>query len=216
MKASEEGMDLAIDLSGDRHLSEAEIEEEQRERLWQAHPEHPWNRSTASKYGAVTVVSLTALVSTLSSSMPIPGLTRMGSDFGVTNGQVLTLSISLYILAVGVGPFIFSPLSEVYGRRPIYLVTVSLFLIMNLLCGFVSNYPGMLVLRFLAGAFGSAGPGGIGVSSVADLFPKEGRGKPLGLYSISPMAGPPLGALLGAYLDAKLEWRWVYHVLAML
>ncbi|PTB73033.1 MFS general substrate transporter [Trichoderma longibrachiatum ATCC 18648] len=68
-----------------------------------------------------------------------------------------TLGLSIYVLGYGVGPLLFSPLSEipVIGRNPVYIVTMFLFVIISIPTAFAPNYPGLMVLRFLQGFFGS-------------------------------------------------------------
>jgi len=68
-----------------------------------------------------------------------------------------SLPLSLYVLAYGIGPLIFSPLSEIpgIGRSPVYAVTMALFTILSLPTALVDSFAGLLVLRFLQGFFGS-------------------------------------------------------------
>jgi DHA1 family multidrug resistance protein-like MFS transporter len=68
-----------------------------------------------------------------------------------------SLPLSLYVLAYGIGPLVFSPLSEIplIGRSPVYAVTMALFTLLSLPTALVDNFAGLLVLRFLQGFFGS-------------------------------------------------------------
>ena len=68
-----------------------------------------------------------------------------------------SLPLSLYVLAYGIGPLLWSPLSEIpaIGRSPVYIVTMALFTIISLPTALVDNFAGLLVLRFLQGFLGS-------------------------------------------------------------
>lgn len=77
-------------------------------------------------------------------------------EFNVTLLQS-TLGLSLYVLGYGIGPLVFSPLSEIprIGRNPVYIVTMFLFVIISIPTALVDNFAGLMVLRFLQGFFGS-------------------------------------------------------------
>jgi DHA1 family multidrug resistance protein-like MFS transporter len=77
-------------------------------------------------------------------------------EFSV-NPTEAVLPLSLYVLAYGIGPLIFGPLSEIpiIGRNPIYYVTFILFFALSFPTAVVDNFAGLLVLRFLQGFFGS-------------------------------------------------------------
>lgn len=68
-----------------------------------------------------------------------------------------TLGLALYVLGYGVGPLIFSPLSEipVVGRNPVYIATMFLFVILSIPTAFANSFASLMVLRFLTGFFGS-------------------------------------------------------------
>jgi DHA1 family multidrug resistance protein-like MFS transporter len=68
-----------------------------------------------------------------------------------------SLPLSLYVLAYGIGPLLWSPLTEIpsIGRSPVYAVTMALYTILSLPTAMVDNFPGLLVLRFLQGFLGS-------------------------------------------------------------
>ena len=76
--------------------------------------------------------------------------------FGVGQSKA-SLGLSIYVIGYGVGPLIFSPLSEipVFGRNVPYMVSFALFVILCVPMALVDNYAGLLVLRFLTGFMGS-------------------------------------------------------------
>lgn len=76
--------------------------------------------------------------------------------FGVGQAKA-SLGLSMYVIGYGVGPLIFSPLSEVptFGRNVPYIASFALFVILGFPTATVENYAGLLVLRFLTGFMGS-------------------------------------------------------------
>jgi DHA1 family multidrug resistance protein-like MFS transporter len=81
-----------------------------------------------------------------------------------------TLGLSLYVVGYGLGPLIFSPLSEIasIGRTPIYIGTLFVFVILQIPTIYARNIQTVLALRFFAGFFGSP-PLATGGASIQDL-----------------------------------------------
>ena len=66
------------------------------------------------------------------------------------------LSLSIYVLSYAVGPLLLAPLSELVGRRPIWLFCGCFYVLFNLVCGFAKNNATMIAARLLAGIGASA------------------------------------------------------------
>lgn len=119
------------------------------------------------------------------------------------------------VLGFGLGPLLFAPLSELYGRAPVYRSSLLAFMVMTIGCGLSQNIEILVAFRFLAGCFG-ASPVAIGGAVVGDLFPVKERGAAMSIYQagqiISAVVGPPIGGLIGSYLI----WRWVFWIVCML
>jgi len=67
----------------------------------------------------------------------------------VTSEPVATLGVTVYLLGLAVGSLILAPLSEVYGRRPVYIGSLGFFSLMVLPCALAHSLPTVLVFRFL-------------------------------------------------------------------
>lgn len=91
---------------------------------------------------------------------------------------------------------ILAPLSEFYGRRPIYIVSFAFFLIFLVPDAVAPNIGVMLLFRFITGVAGSAFLSVAG-GTVGDLFVRRELGAPMMLYTLSPFIGPALGPLVG-------------------
>jgi len=120
------------------------------------------------------------------------------------------MSVSIFVLAYALGPLVWGPLSELFGR--VYVIQGSnlMFLIFNLACSGAQNTQQLLAFRFLAG-FGSCAPMSIGGGVVGDLFTPAQRGMAMSVYSLAPLVGPSTGPLVGGWIAQFSNWRWVFY-----
>lgn len=120
------------------------------------------------------------------------GIPGMMETFGITNKTLLVLGITTYLLGLAIGSVILAPLSEMYGRRPIYLCAMALFTVLVLPCALAQNLESILVTRFFGALAGSAmisnAPGTVG-----DIVSDEYRALAFSIWSIGPMNGPVIG-----------------------
>lgn len=122
------------------------------------------------------------------------------------------LGLSAYVLGIGIGPMFLGPLSEFYGRRPLYLLSWTAYLLWQIPQAASNHIAISLVFRFLSGFSGSTFftvPGG----SIGDLFTKDELQAPMALFSIAPFLGPSLGPLIGGFINYNVDWRWTYYIL---
>lgn len=110
---------------------------------------------------------------------------------------------------------VLAPLSEIYGRLPLYRWTNAGFVYFTALGGIAWTFPLLVVLRFLQGCVASV-PIVIGGATIADLFPPATRGQATSWVFFSAMLGPPLGPVAGAFLSQYLGWRWTFGMTAIM
>ncbi|GAA5859832.1 hypothetical protein JCM1840_006476 [Sporobolomyces johnsonii] len=174
-------------------------------------PLSPLNMSTARKWLIVTIVTSASFCVTCCSSMvafTYPGVER---DFHVGR-EVATLSLSLFVLSMGVVPIIIAPLSEWFGRSPVYFVGFALFIAFNGQVAGANNIATLLLGRFFAGA-GGAGFLSVAGGTVADLFRPHEVGAPMGLYTAGPFLGPVFGPVISGFINQHCDWRVTWYVL---
>jgi MFS family permease len=117
-----------------------------------------------------------------------PSVPEVMRGFGVTNADLGTLVVSIYVLGFAVGPVVVAPMSEIFGRLPMYLISNLMFVIFTTACA-VSSSLGMLTgFRFLAGCAGAA-PIALGGASIGDMFPRDRRGAAMAVWGMGPMLG---------------------------
>ncbi|RYP12107.1 hypothetical protein DL765_007476 [Monosporascus sp. GIB2] len=107
------------------------------------------------KWTMVVIVGMGSFCVTAASSIYTATYAQMNPEFGIS-GIVGTLGLSTFVLGISLGPLLMSPLSEFYGRRPIYLISWGMYVIWLIPCAVARNAETMIVARFLDGFAGSA------------------------------------------------------------
>ncbi|KAJ5881593.1 uncharacterized protein N7529_000265 [Penicillium soppii] len=177
-----------------------------------ADPRNPMNFRPMKKWAITILVSFVTLAVSLVSSAFSGGMAQMMEEFGVVE-EVVILGVSLFVLGFAIGPLIWAPLSEIFGRRHIFTISFMFLTAFNAgTCG-AQNIQTLIVLRFLAGSFGSSPFGNAG-GTIADMFPASQRGIAISLFAAAPFLGPTLGPVIGGFLATGAGWRWVEGFLA--
>jgi MFS family permease len=83
------------------------------------------------------------------------GIPGMAKDFGTQDRTALTLGVSTYLFGLSIGPLVLAPLSELYGRRPVYIVSLFSFAILLIPSAVAPNLATILITRFMAAFMGS-------------------------------------------------------------
>lgn len=154
-----------------------------------------------------------ALASSLTANIYFPLLDMLADRYGVSI-QAINLTVTVYIIVQGITPSFWSPLSDTWGRRPVYLSTFAIFTLASLGLSIADrNYAALLVLR----AFQSAGASGIvslAYASVADVVVHADRGAFLAplltITNTGPCVGPVVG---GALVLGSGDPRWCFRAL---
>ncbi|UKZ63986.1 uncharacterized protein TrAtP1_005208 [Trichoderma atroviride] len=174
----------------------------------------PLNMSMARKWTITVLQAMSALVVTFASSIYASSIFDLKRHFDVSE-EVATLGLALYVLGFALGPLIWGPLSELYGRRPIYIISFMAFTAFSVAAPVSPNIQALLLFRFFGCAFGSSSmTNGGGV--ITDMLTKEQRGAAMGAFVTAPFLGPALGPIVGGFLDENKGWRWVLGLVAIM
>lgn len=117
----------------------------------------------------------------------------------------------MYILGFAIGPMFLAPLSEFYGRSPVYILTWFVLVVLQIGLALAPNIGTIIVIRFLAGFFGSAPLTNSG-GTISDLWRRDESGFPMAIYGLSSTGGPPLALIISGFLAQNLGWRWLFWV----
>jgi multidrug resistance protein len=166
-------------------------------------PENPYNWPTWKKWLYTINLSVLVIAVAFGSSCVTGGLGLIEDQFNVSS-EVATLTCSLMVLGFAVGPLLWSPLSEQIGRRPVYFISLFLYVIFNIPCALAPNIGALLVCRFLCGVWASSGLSLVG-GSIADMFSMETRGEAIAYFAFAPYCGPVFGPLVCGWINIKTE-----------
>jgi MFS family permease len=125
-----------------------------------------------------------------------PSVPLVMREFQSQSSTLATFVVSIYVLGNAIGPLILAPLSEVFGRAPIYHATNILYVISTAVCALSVNLSMLILFRFLAGAMGAAVLT-LGGGTISDLFVPEQRGTAMAVWSLGPLLGPVVGPVAG-------------------
>ncbi|KAJ6011928.1 hypothetical protein N7499_013101 [Penicillium canescens] len=175
-------------------------------------PRNPMNFHAMKKWAITLLVSFVTLAVSLVSSAFSGGMSQIIEDFGSPE-EVVILGVSLFVLGFAIGPLIWAPLSEIFGRRHIFTISFMFLTAFNAGSAGAQNIQTLIILRFLAGSFGSSPFGNAG-GTIADMFPASQRGIAISLFAAAPFLGPTLGPVIGGFLATGAGWRWVEGFLA--
>ena len=125
--------------------------------------------------------------------------------------NLYTWVITVYLLTATISGPIYGKLSDVFGRRPIVIFAVSLFLVSSVLSGLSQEMWQLILFRGLQGLGGGAiFP--VSLAVVADLYTPAERGKYLGLFGAVFGLSSLLGPGIGGFITDTISWRWIFFV----
>ncbi|EWZ28982.1 major facilitator superfamily domain-containing protein [Fusarium oxysporum Fo47] len=178
---------------------------------------NPQHWSTLSKIFHTAIPCFLAFEITFSTSVTVPATDLIALEFGLNRTESL-LPLTLYTLGVAFGPVLIAPLSEEFGRKYVYVGTMSCLLAFLGGAAAANNFATLLICRLFAGILGSAGIA-VGGGTIADVWALEKAGTQASLlFILGPFLGPTLGPLAGAYIlkDKGYDWRWTHYLLLIL
>ncbi|KAF8898032.1 MFS polyamine transporter [Gymnopilus junonius] len=126
--------------------------------------------------------------------------------------EIINLTVTCFVMGFGIGPLFMAPLSEVFGRKPVYCVSMFMYFIFTLPSMLAHNAATLVVGRMIAGLAASAPMCNVG-GSISDVWAVEERGAPMAIFSATLFMGPCLGPMVGGWIGQRVGWRWIYRVL---
>lgn len=165
----------------------------------------PKNWTYKKKIIHTMMYGITTFVSQYNSAAMAPMLSELQSNFNLSY-RVAALATCLYILGIGLGPVLFAPLSEVYGRKLSTFVPFLFAGVLNFASAYSYNFCTFLFFRFLCGVF-SAAPIVIGGGMLADIWEPSVRGNYTTVYSNFVTMGPCFAPLIGGAILQAFGWR---------
>ena len=175
-----------------------------------ADPWCPRSMRPGRKWAIVGLTSMGSFCVTCASSIYTSTYTQMNAEFGCSR-IVATLGLSMFVLGIALG-HMWSPLSEFYGRRPIYLAAFAVFTVWIVPSAVARNIGTVIVSRFFQGLSGSAFLSVSG-GTVGDLFTPNQMHYPMIMFTASPFLGPSFGPMIGGFINSNVNWRFTHYML---
>jgi MFS transporter, DHA1 family, multidrug resistance protein len=160
-------------------------------------------------------ILLTAMVALgpVSTDLYLPSLPAIGTAFAAGNGAV-QLTLSVFLVGFAFSQLIYGPLSDRFGRRPVILAGIALYLLATLACTFAASIEMLILARFTQAVGACVGPA-IGRAAVRDIYGREGAARMLAYMSMVMALAPAFGPILGGFLQVWFGWRANFAVLAL-
>ena len=136
------------------------------------------------------------------------GFSNVASTYHVSIPQV-ALTTGFYMMGLGLGSVIASPTAILFGKRPVYLVCIALFIVSAVWCALSPNYASLVVARIFMGMAVSPCEC-LPSATIAEIFFLHERAYRLGVYTLLLLSGKNLIPLVSAAIIQSLDWQWVF------
>ncbi|KAI1082942.1 putative florfenicol exporter [Whalleya microplaca] len=176
-------------------------------------PEDPYNWSPSRKISIGLIVSVGQLVTLMSASMMAAALHDISSDLQI-NASTAQITFSTYFLGLAFGPCVIAAISEMNGRKNIWMFSNVWYILWNSLCPVGKSKALMVIGRFLAATGASAGITLTG-PVMADMYLAKDRGKSLAIAAFLPYLGPALGPIVGGLITQFVYWPWLFWIVSI-
>ncbi len=162
----------------------------------------------------IVSVLLTAMVALgpISTDLYLPSLPAIGAAFGVSNAEV-QLTLSVFLAGFAVSQLVYGPLSDRFGRRPVILGGLALYLLATIVCAFAGSIEVLILARFLQALGACVGPV-LGRAVVRDIYGRERAARMLSYMGMAMALAPAFGPILGGFLEVWFGWRANFAALA--
>jgi len=169
-------------------------------------------RSPKSLLTTTLIASLVAL-GPLSTDMYLPAFPALMKAFS-SNIDDIQQTLSVFLIGFAIAQLLYGPLSDRYGRKPVLLGGLMVFLLSSLAIAFTETIEALTTLRLLQAIGGSAGPV-LGRAMVRDIHGPKESARLLSYISTAMALAPAIAPILGGYMTVSLGWESIFLFLAL-
>ncbi|KAK8136422.1 hypothetical protein PG984_004362 [Apiospora sp. TS-2023a] len=169
--------------------------------------------SYTEKWCIVSLVSFAAWFSTVSSFIDYPALHLLSESLSVSVDKI-NLTITSYMAIATIAPTLIGDAADVLGRRPVYVVVLSIYFASNIAIALSKTYSTLLGLRVLQ-ALAISGTFSVAYGVITDIASPAERGTFVSAVSFAITIAPSVGPILGGALSYEAGWEWIFWFLAI-
>ncbi len=164
----------------------------------------------------IVIILLTLLVAmgAISTDIYLPSLPSIAAEFSTDTASV-QLTLSIFMIAFAVSQLVYGPLSDQFGRRPVLLGGMSLYLVASTGCAMADSIETLILARFLQALGACSGPV-VARAIVRDVFGRERSAKVMAYMGTAMALAPVLGPIAGGFLQVWFGWQANFAVMAAL
>jgi DHA2 family multidrug resistance protein len=156
------------------------------------------------------LVALASFMEVLDTTIANVALPYIAGGMGVSVDEASWV-VTTYLVANAIILTASSYLARRFGRKPFFLICLSLFTVSSLLCGFAPNLNALLMCRVLQGVAGG-GMVPVAQSILADSFPPAKRAQAFAVFGIAVVVAPVVGPTLGGWISDNISWKWCFLI----
>ena len=147
----------------------------------------------------------------ISTDLYLPSVPSIGRDLGA-DVAATQLTLSIFLAAFAIAQIPVGPLSDRFGRRPIFLVGVAVYVLASIACAFASSIELLIVSRAVQ-AVGACAGVVLGRAIVRDIYGRDRAARMLAYIGSAMALAPMIGPVLGGIVQSVLGWRWNFGIL---
>ena len=168
-------------------------------------------RARAESLGAIAVLIALTAIAPLAIDMFLPSMPTMAEEFGVPN-STMQLAVTLFLLAFAASQLVYGPTSDRFGRRPVLIAGLLMFIAGGALALFAASAEMLVAGRIIQGLGGGAGPA-LGRAMVLDIFGPSRATRIISYMTIVTPLAPAIAPIIGGLLQDFFDWRAVFVTL---
>ncbi|NNM74926.1 multidrug effflux MFS transporter [Enterovirga aerilata] len=169
----------------------------------------PFGNPSSASIALLVAITMTG---TLAMHIFVPALPRAGADLGASPGA-MQLTVTLYLVGLAAGQLVYGPISDRFGRRPVIIASLLIYLGGFLLAIPAASIGGLIVARVLQ-SLGGCGSLVIGRAMVRDVSSGQDAARQLALLTMAMSMTPALAPAIGGVIDGTFGWRAIFVALA--
>ncbi len=162
----------------------------------------------------VALIAMMMALNALAIDMMLPALPAIGEALSVASENSRQWVITAYLLGFGVAQLIYGPLADRYGRKPVLMVGLGLYVLFSVAAAFTTTFEALILARLGTG-LGAAALRVLAVSIVRDRYSGRTMARVMSLSFLVFLGVPILAPTLGQLVLFVAPWRWIFGVLAL-